>query len=79
MLGFTQSINGLAEVVAEIRGIVIQVQAGSSDSVLPQEQGMTMYRIVLECLNNTVKHPGARQVRIFNFAGRTTDKYYHCG
>jgi signal transduction histidine kinase len=64
MLGLTQSINGLAEEVAEASGIDIRVQADPIDGVFPKEQEINVYRIVQESLNNIVKHSGARQARI---------------
>ncbi|PSR52381.1 hypothetical protein AHMF7605_01995 [Adhaeribacter arboris] len=64
MLGLTQSINGLADEVAEGSGIDIRVKADSIDNLFPKEQEINVYRIVQECLNNIVKHSGATSAHV---------------
>ncbi|WP_164891136.1 sensor histidine kinase [Botryobacter ruber] len=64
MLGLTQSIQSLADEVAEASGIAVTVEADNVDGLFPKNDEINLYRIVQECLNNIVKHSGATHARL---------------
>jgi signal transduction histidine kinase len=64
MLGLNQSIQSLADEVAEASGIEVTVIADSIDQFFPKTEEINLYRIVQECLNNIVKHSGATKARL---------------
>lgn len=64
MLGLTQSVQSLADEVAEASGIHITVDIDNIDGLFPKPNEINLYRIIQECLNNIVKHSSATQARL---------------
>ena len=63
-LGLTSTIEEMIEEVAEISGIEINCNIEPIDDLFSSENEINFYRIVQECLNNIVKHSGARRASV---------------
>ena len=64
-LGLTESINELVESMLRTQLMEIQFDnAGFDEDQMPENQKLTLFRIVQEQLNNIIKHAEAKQVWI---------------
>ncbi|MGZ5287077.1 MAG: PAS domain-containing sensor histidine kinase, partial [Flavisolibacter sp.] len=64
-LGLVESINELVESISRAQVLHINFEySGFNEQVLPDNQKLTLFRIVQEQLNNIVKHAAARSVSI---------------
>ena len=64
-LGLIESINELIDSLMRTRAITIEFEyAHFNESIVPENQKLSMFRIVQEQLNNIIKHAGARNVWI---------------
>ena len=63
-LGLTHAIAAMIDKAAESTGMVFTQQLDSVDDVFAPEMAIHLYRIVQECLNNILKHAGAKQVTV---------------
>jgi len=64
-LGLTAAIRGLVTRVAVSSNIRFTIEIDELDGMFPQEVEISIYRIVQEALNNTVKHSQATTGRVF--------------
>ena len=65
LLGLTNSIHELVEETEEGSGIKFKENIEPIDGVLSKDNEINLYRIIQECLNNIVKHSGAKEAAIF--------------
>jgi PAS domain S-box-containing protein len=63
-LGLTRSLEAMIDAAGQSSGISFERKLDSCDDVLIAEAATNFYRIVQECLNNILKHAGARHVKI---------------
>lgn len=64
-LGLVDSINELIESLKRTQSLEIQFQhKGFDESSLPENQKMSLFRIIQEQLNNVIKHAGGKKVSI---------------
>jgi signal transduction histidine kinase len=63
-LGLTAAIRGLVNRVAAASHIRFTAETDNVDGLFPQEIEISIYRIVQEALNNTIKHSQATQGRV---------------
>lgn len=63
-LGLTKSIAAMARSLCDSTDIKFAVDVEDVGGILPPEFEINLYRIVQECLNNTVKHSGAKSVEL---------------
>lgn len=66
-LGLTSTIEEMIEHVEAASGIEINCDVEPIDGFLTKEGEISFYRIVQECLNNIVKHSGARRASVSVF------------
>jgi PAS domain S-box-containing protein len=70
-LGLIESINELADSLTRTKIVTIEFEhTGFDESLLPENQKLTLFRIVQEQLNNIVKHAGASTIQIRLFKTR---------
>ena len=62
--GLTATLENLLEVVQSSTNINIDASIDNIDNMFSDEDELSIFRIVQECLNNIVKHSEARSVRI---------------
>jgi PAS domain S-box-containing protein len=68
-LGLIESINELVDTFLRTRMLNIEFEhAGFAEDVIPENQKLSLFRIVQEQLNNIVKHSGAKNVFIKLFS-----------
>lgn len=63
-LGLTRSLRAMVEAAAESAAVRFECRVEPVDDVFPPEAAMHVYRIAQECLNNILKHSGARNARL---------------
>ena len=63
-LGLTKAIRAMTRSLADASGIAIQADLDEVDRLLPPEFEISLYRTIQECLNNVVKHSGARNASV---------------
>ena len=63
-IGLRQSIKGLARTVAEPGRLRVHVELDCIDDFFEDGWDVNLYRIVQECLSNTLRHSGAEVVEI---------------
>ncbi len=63
-LGLTRSLEVMIDAAGQSSGIVFERKLDSCDDVVEAEAATNFYRVVQECLNNILKHAGARRVQI---------------
>ncbi|HTV54281.1 MAG TPA: ATP-binding protein, partial [Terriglobia bacterium] len=63
-LGLTTALQDLANQVAASSSIRLSAQVDSVDAVFPKDAELSIYRIVQEALNNTIRHSEATQAWI---------------
>jgi signal transduction histidine kinase len=64
-LGLIESIKELTDSLMRTRAIIIEFEKAHFDeSIIPENQKLSMFRIVQEQLNNVIKHAGAQKVWI---------------
>jgi PAS domain S-box-containing protein len=71
-LGLTESINELIDSLMRTRTLNIEFEyCEFNEEAIPENQKLSLFRIVQEQLNNIIKHSGAQNVwiRLFNEAG----------
>jgi signal transduction histidine kinase len=59
-VGLTGALEAMVEKVAESSGINFTAEVAPVDDLFPDEVELSLYRIAQECLNNIVKHSGAK-------------------
>jgi signal transduction histidine kinase len=62
--GLTDSIKQLIDKISETADIDFKNQMDNIDNVLKQDDEVILYRIVQECLNNILKHSGAKNAEV---------------
>ncbi len=62
--GLTATLENLLETVQSSTDMNIDASIGNIDNIFSDEDELSIFRIVQECLNNVVKHSEARSVRI---------------
>ncbi|HTM93220.1 MAG TPA: PAS domain-containing sensor histidine kinase, partial [Flavisolibacter sp.] len=68
-LGLIESIDELVDTFMRTRMLNIEFEhAGFAEGVLPENQKLSLFRIVQEQLNNIIKHAGAKNVSIQLFS-----------
>ena len=68
-LGLIESINELVDTFLRTRVLNIEFEhAGFAEDAIPENQKLSLFRIVQEQLNNIVKHAGAKNVSIKLFS-----------
>jgi signal transduction histidine kinase len=63
-LGLSKSIRAMARTLGDASGIRIDTDLDDVDDALPPEFEINFYRAVQECLNNVVKHSGAKTAAV---------------
>ncbi len=63
-LGLQASIEAMIEKVREATGIEINARVALSDEVFANDDDVTFYRVIQECLNNIIKHAEATAVEL---------------
>ena len=63
-LGLRESIEAMIEKIREATGLVINARVALYDEVFSQDDEVTFYRVIQECLNNIIKHAQATTVEI---------------
>ena len=64
-LGLTTALQDLVNEVAASSSIRLSAQVNCVDGVFAKDAELSIYRMVQEALNNTIRHSGATEVRIF--------------
>ncbi|MFN3404306.1 MAG: 7TM diverse intracellular signaling domain-containing protein [Cytophagaceae bacterium] len=64
LLGLSKAIQELIEEISEGGQIEIKSYIDNIDSILSKESEINLYRIIQECLNNIIKHSGAKQAMV---------------
>jgi PAS domain S-box-containing protein len=68
-LGLVESINELADTFMRARVLNIEFEhIGLPEDIIPENQKLSLFRIVQEQLNNIIKHSGAKNVSIRLFS-----------
>jgi signal transduction histidine kinase/ligand-binding sensor domain-containing protein len=60
-LGLTKAVESMLERISDASAIEFLWELDSIDGFFPKDAEINFYRIVQECVNNIVKHSGARQ------------------
>jgi len=63
-LGLTIALQDLVNQVAASSSIRFSAQVDRVDGVFPKDADLSIYRMVQEALNNTIRHSGATEVRV---------------
>lgn len=63
-IGLTKTLSFMIEKVAAASGIGFAIAIDEIDDLYDYDSEITLYRIVQECLNNILKHSGARRARV---------------
>jgi len=63
-IGLTRSLRAMIDSAAESTGIVFKARIEEVDDVFANEAATNFYRIVQECVNNVLKHAGAKRVEV---------------
>lgn len=63
-LGLTKAIEAVTKSAAAATKINYNIAIDNIDNILPEESEIHFYRIVQECLNNTIKHSQASEVTV---------------
>ncbi|MFZ0828331.1 MAG: MASE1 domain-containing protein [Verrucomicrobiia bacterium] len=63
-LGLTRALAAMVDTAADSSGVVFEHQLQNVDDLFPKDAAMNLYRVVQECLNNILKHSGARRARL---------------
>jgi signal transduction histidine kinase len=63
-LGLVTTVKGLCEELAQRHGLEIEFTHEDVPADLPQEVSLCLYRITQECLNNVIRHSGARRAKV---------------
>ncbi len=62
--GLAAAVDALAEKVSEATGIFVSSDLEEIEPLLSKEAKINFYRVIQECINNVIKHAGAKAVRI---------------
>jgi signal transduction histidine kinase len=62
--GLSAAVNTLADKTMEATGIFVSATLESVDSALTSDARINCYRIIQECISNSVKHAAAKAIRI---------------
>jgi signal transduction histidine kinase len=62
--GLTETLGSVIEQINKTGKITIELNAPSPETDLSWIVNLALYRIVMELINNTIKHAGAKQVKI---------------
>lgn len=69
--GLIETLESVASQITKAKQLQIRVTAGSPFEGLPWSVSIGLYRVVMELINNTIKHAGATAIEIdFQRAGR---------
>jgi PAS domain S-box-containing protein len=63
-LGLTQTLTLMMDDTARSSGIVFEYKIDDIDEALASDDAINFYRLLQECLNNILKHAGAKKVRV---------------
>jgi signal transduction histidine kinase len=63
-LGLTEAVQASVEKAAQAAGLSMQLDLANVDGLLPPEFEVSLFRIVQEALNNTLKHARASEVKV---------------
>ncbi len=63
-LGYIKALNELCRHINNSDKISVQFFQGNSDTRLPEQTELQLYRITLELINNIIKHTGAKEITI---------------
>jgi signal transduction histidine kinase len=62
--GLAEAVETLGEKVKESTGIFVSADFGGLEQKLSKEEAINFYRIIQECINNSIKHSEAKSIRI---------------
>jgi PAS domain S-box-containing protein len=70
-LGLVAAVESLCEELGQTHGVNIEFNHEKIPSNLPEDISLCLYRIAQECLNNVVRHSGAREASVELRANRS--------
>jgi signal transduction histidine kinase len=63
-LGLVAAVNSMCDELSTRHGLKIEFSHEDLPATIPQDISLCLYRIVQECLNNVIRHSGAKKARI---------------
>jgi signal transduction histidine kinase len=63
-LGLTRALGAMIDTAAGSSGMVLEPKLDNVDDLFSKDAALNLYRVVQECLNNILKHSGAKQVHL---------------